>query len=251
MGIFQQKKADKKPMTKEEALHEEERFLDEYFREELRNHSRWYFEKILQENGALFKQDLEATVEGLKSELKEHITTQLDTTLTQVNTYLKEHVTSELDARFSEYDTSLRAAQTEALETVTKSATELQEQHKQLADTLEQNVTEQKALLHDTFEQNKAQMVAVQDEQKQALEFFKQSTQELRDSQKKLMDEMTESVAAQKETLVSGFEQNMAQIIEHYLLEALGDQYDLKAQLPAIVQQMESNKQAIADDMKL
>ena len=43
----------------------------------------------------------------------------------------------------------------------------------------------------------------------------------------------------------------MARIIEHYLLEALGDQYDLKAQLPAIIQQLETNKQAIVDDMKL
>ena len=43
----------------------------------------------------------------------------------------------------------------------------------------------------------------------------------------------------------------MAAIVERYLLGALGDQYDLKAQLPAIIKQMEENKQAIADDMKL
>lgn len=51
--------------------------------------------------------------------------------------------------------------------------------------------------------------------------------------------------------LVDAFEQNMAQIIEHYLLGALGDQYDLKAQLPSIIKQMQDNKQAIVDDMKL
>jgi hypothetical protein len=55
----------------------------------------------------------------------------------------------------------------------------------------------------------------------------------------------------QEEALINGFESNMARIIEQYLLGALGDQYDLKAQLPSIIGQMEANKQAIVDDMKL
>ena len=59
------------------------------------------------------------------------------------------------------------------------------------------------------------------------------------------------NAAKQQEILAKAFEENMAQVIEHYLLGALGDQYDLKAQLPAIIKQMEENKQAIVDDMKL
>jgi hypothetical protein len=51
--------------------------------------------------------------------------------------------------------------------------------------------------------------------------------------------------------LVTAFESNMAQIVEHYLLGALGDQYDLKAQLPSIIKQMEANKDVIVEDMKL
>jgi hypothetical protein len=47
------------------------------------------------------------------------------------------------------------------------------------------------------------------------------------------------------------YEENMAKIIEHYVLEALGDQFDLKAQLPYIVAQMEANKQNMAEDMRL
>ena len=43
----------------------------------------------------------------------------------------------------------------------------------------------------------------------------------------------------------------MAQVVEHYLLGALGDQYDVKAQLPSIIKQLEDNKQVIVDDMKL
>jgi len=58
-------------------------------------------------------------------------------------------------------------------------------------------------------------------------------------------------VASQEEMLVGAFQSNMAAIVEHYLLGALGDQYDLKAQLPAIIKQMDENKKAIVDDMQL
>ncbi len=59
------------------------------------------------------------------------------------------------------------------------------------------------------------------------------------------------SINKQQTILVDAFQQNMARIIEHYLLTAVGEKYDLKAQLPSIIQQMEANKQAIVDDMKL
>ena len=67
----------------------------------------------------------------------------------------------------------------------------------------------------------------------------------------KLTAMLENNLASQEAMLVKVFEENMAKIIEHYLLGAIGDQYDLKAQLPSIIQQLEANKQAIMDDMKL
>jgi hypothetical protein len=84
-----------------------------------------------------------------------------------------------------------------------------------------------------------------------ALKWLNQSAQALNDQYQTINTTLQKNVAAQQEMLVSGFQSNMAAIVEHYLLGALGDQYDLKAQLPAIIKQMEENKQAIADDMKL
>jgi hypothetical protein len=40
-------------------------------------------------------------------------------------------------------------------------------------------------------------------------------------------------------------------VVEHYLVGALGDQYDLKTQLPSILASLEENKQTIVDDVKL
>jgi hypothetical protein len=43
----------------------------------------------------------------------------------------------------------------------------------------------------------------------------------------------------------------MGEIVEHYVLLALGDQFDLKDQLPYILKQMEANKKEIIEDMRL
>lgn len=43
----------------------------------------------------------------------------------------------------------------------------------------------------------------------------------------------------------------MARIVENYLVAAIGEQYNLKSQLPSIIKQLEENKQAIVDDIKL
>ncbi len=57
MGLFKHTQ-DPKNQSSDELLNEEEHFFDEYFREELRNHGRWYFEKVINENGELFKREI-------------------------------------------------------------------------------------------------------------------------------------------------------------------------------------------------
>jgi hypothetical protein len=62
---------------------------------------------------------------------------------------------------------------------------------------------------------------------------------------------LKEDVAKREADVLKAYEENMAKIIEHYVLQALGDQFDLKAQLPFIIKQLEANKQAIKEDMQL
>ena len=54
MGLFHKQKSQK-GLSDEEAAELEGHFLDENFREELRNHGRLYFEKVINENAKLFK----------------------------------------------------------------------------------------------------------------------------------------------------------------------------------------------------
>lgn len=246
MGLFQHKKD-----PQDDAAQAEEHFFDEYYREELRNHGRWYFEKVIKENGVLFKQDLDATVAQVNNDLKEHLAIQLDETIAQVTTELKGHVVKRFDEQFIEYGKAMKEAQDSALESLTSSAQSLQEQHQKLSDTLQKSIADQDALLTTISNESKDRIVAMEEAQKAALESLNRSAEAMEEQYKTLHETLEKNVATQEEVLVGAFEQNMSQIIEHYLLAALGDSYDLKAQIPSIIHQMEENKQAIVDDMKL
>jgi len=220
MGLFQhkQKQRDEGDDADSAELH----FFDEYFREELRNHGRWYFQRIIKENAQLFKKDLDATVIDVNNELKDHVVKQLDAALVEVNAEISEHITKRFDDQFVEFNKAVQDAQAAALESLNESTSALQEQHKQIKEA-----------------------------QHSALTQLQKSVESIQEQHQQLSQMLEKSVANQQAMLIDVFEKNMAQVIEHYLLEALGDQYDLKAQVPAIIEQMEANKQAMLDDMKL
>ena len=250
MGFFQHKQQPNKASSDSSDANQEH-FFDEYFNEELRNHGRWYFEKIIQENGTIFKTDLDATLEQVKAQLKEHVIQKLDEGIAQVNDELRDHAVAQLDTQFSAHTKTIVATQAEALSAVTRSAEELKAQHEQLSKSLQEDISDQKALLHTTFEDNKTQITAMKESQAQATQWLSESVSLMQEQNNKLRELLETGATKQQDMLVNAFQENMAQVIEHYLLEVLGDQFDLKAQLPSIIEQLEANKQAIADDIRL
>lgn len=250
MGLFSNKHHDDAKAGDGDAT-DTQLFFDEYFREELRNRARWYFENIINENAKLFKADLDTTIAEVNENLKGQITEQLQEGLAQINIEMKEHATKQLDQRFNEYSATMREAQETALKTLTDNAQSLQTQYTQLSQTVQSKMGEQETALNGVIEENKARIVAMKGAQDAALEVLSHSTELLRQQHEQLTTSLEKNVAEQKEMIVGIFETNMARIVEHYLLGALGDQFDLKAQLPAIIKQMEENKKAIVDDMKL
>lgn len=226
-------------------------FFDQNFREELRNHGRWYFEKIINENGALFKEDLDATIAHLSEDLKENASKQLNDALVELDADLKEHVTKQIDEKFAEHSKTMEDAQGVALQAMANSAQALQDQYAQLTAQMQQNIAEQEALLVKSLETSKAQVAQMNESQAAALQWLTASVKALQDQHQLLIAQLQQGVDEQKAMLVDVYEQNMAQIIDHYLRATLGEQLDLKTQLPAIIKQMEANKQAITDDMKL
>ncbi|MBP7807117.1 hypothetical protein KA047_01330 [Candidatus Saccharibacteria bacterium] len=75
-------------------------------------------------------------------------------------------------------------------------------------------------------------------------------TQEAIEQQRQILgDELKQQLDQEKARMVARFEEHMADIVNHYVLEAIGNEIDLTDQLEYILQELERNKQAIIEDV--
>jgi hypothetical protein len=75
-------------------------------------------------------------------------------------------------------------------------------------------------------------------------------TQSALEEQRLLMGkQLQQELAEEKERLVKSFQENMADIVNHYVMAAIGDQIDLTDQLEYIINELQSNKDAIIRDI--
>jgi hypothetical protein len=75
-------------------------------------------------------------------------------------------------------------------------------------------------------------------------------TQEAIEQQRQLMgDQMTKEIADEKARLLNRFEENMADIVNHYVLAAIGNQIDLNDQLEYVLAELNENKKDIIEDI--
>lgn len=301
MGLFQNKHHAGKKSQDEQTAEAVTDIFDDDFRKEMRSFGREYFKRVIEDNAASFKRDLDATVSQMNAELKQYMTEQLDATIASFNQEIK----AQLDTRLEENDRLARDAQDLAVQSLNRNAQALHDKYQQLVQALEQTLAAQEATMIGVFEENKAMMTNAQNDQeailksleqsaktsgeqaktvserlektiteqetalaavfeqskarmgqteaaqKAALKTLEDSAKTLQENYRQLNDTLQKNVAEQEEVLIGAFQNNMAQVIEHYLMGALGEQYDMKAQLPMIIKQMETNKQTIMDDMKL
>ncbi len=78
-----------------------------------------------------------------------------------------------------------------------------------------------------------------------------QKTQDTIEQQRELMSaQLTEQLNSEKSRTMARFEERMADVVNHYVLEAVGDQIDLSEQLEFILSQLETNKDDIMRDIK-
>lgn len=275
MGIFDHKQKDVKSPADEakEAIPE---LFDDEFRAELKSYGRTYFEKAINDNLVVFKQQLDSTMVDVKNELKNHIAKQLDEKLTEYTEAMKDaqswtirslnHSAQDFQQEHQELSSTLKKnvadqqdllvnsmkdAQDLALQSLSKSEHAFQTQYELLGDELKKTLSKQEKALEGVVDTAKTQSDEIQDVQAKALKMLHQSVKDIHDKHTELQSTLEESIAEQKKLFISVFEDNMARVVEHYLLGALGDQFDLKAQLPGIIKQMEANKQAMVDDLKL
>lgn len=76
-------------------------------------------------------------------------------------------------------------------------------------------------------------------------------TQEAIEEQRQMMGaQLLQEIENEKQRLVKRFEDNMADIVNHYVLLAIGDQIDLNDQLEFILSDLEANKEAMIKDLQ-
>lgn len=83
-----------------------------------------------------------------------------------------------------------------------------------------------------------------------ALKSLEQTNQAIEQQRELLEKQLKEQTAREKQQIIERFENEMASVINHYLLLAIGNEIDLTSQLDFILQNLEDNKQAIIEDIR-
>ncbi len=90
----------------------------------------------------------------------------------------------------------------------------------------------------------------INDAKQLAVESLQKTNQAIDEERKKLSEQIQADIEATKRLLIERFENNMTEIVNHYLLAAIGDQIDLNDQIDFILADLEANKTAIIEDLK-
>lgn len=70
------------------------------------------------------------------------------------------------------------------------------------------------------------------------------------DEQRQVMSEQIQTeITEEKKRAIDSFDKKMAAIVNHYILDAIGNQIDLNDQLEYIINNLEMNKKAILEDI--
>ncbi len=90
---------------------------------------------------------------------------------------------------------------------------------------------------------------SITDAKQMAVDSINKTQAAIEEQRKILTEQLNQQAEAAKAQLVAHFEQNMADIINHYVMMAIGDQIDLNDQLEYIIADLEANKAAIIEDI--
>ena len=91
---------------------------------------------------------------------------------------------------------------------------------------------------------------SIENAKKVAVEAINKTQAALEQQRAALQARLEEETRKEKTRLIKQFEDNMSQVVNHYLLEAIGNEIDLSDQLEYIYRHFEDNKQAIIEDIR-
>jgi hypothetical protein len=113
----------------------------------------------------------------------------------------------------------------------------------QLNEYMKTEITRKLKEEFDKYEQS------IADAKQMAIDSIQKTNNAIDEQRALLGEEVQKEIVTEKKQLVARFEQNMTDIINHYVLAAIGNQIDLNDQLEFILADIEQNKEAIIHDI--
>lgn len=90
---------------------------------------------------------------------------------------------------------------------------------------------------------------SINDAKQLAIESIQKTNSAIDEQREQLGQQVQAQILSEKQQLVERFEQNMTDIVNHYVLAAIGSQIDLNDQLEYILADLEANREAIIEDI--
>lgn len=90
---------------------------------------------------------------------------------------------------------------------------------------------------------------SIMDAKQLAIDSIEKTNAAVEEQRKALSEQVQAEISAEKNRLLTLFQANMAEVINHYVVAAVGNQIDLTDQLEYILSDLETNKQAIIEDI--
>jgi flagellar biosynthesis/type III secretory pathway protein FliH len=104
-----------------------------------------------------------------------------------------------------------------------------------------------KKTLHEAFTKYEE---SIQDAKEIALDSIQKTKVAVEEQRKVMEDQLNQVMEQEKKRLIARFENNMADIVNHYVLSAIGNQISLDDQLEYILAELERNKKDIILDIE-
>jgi len=91
---------------------------------------------------------------------------------------------------------------------------------------------------------------AITDAKQLAVDSIEKTKTAVDEERKNLVAQLAAEINEEKERRIKQFDERMGQIVNHYVMAAIGDQIDLNDQLEYILAELEAHKAAIIEDIR-
>lgn len=91
---------------------------------------------------------------------------------------------------------------------------------------------------------------SIDDAKKLAIDSIQKTQAALEEERQVLRDKLEKEVDVERERLIKRFESNMGEIVNHYVLDAIGNEIDLSDQLEYILGELQANKDVMVEDIR-